>query len=202
MPLPKRAFVSLAEAAGRWGCQPADIAEWASLGNVEIVTGIAPVRCGSETIGGFVVLSAADILPMFRRCGKGPSKSRVRRFRVPDDSEWKFVTEPSEGVIVALADLVILKSEVRRFEAEYELFRAPHGGKGPERKYDWDAFYVELIKRVHFQGVPEKQAELVEEMTEWFGRRSDTGDGPDSSTVRKRVAPVWRMLKEDTKEAN
>lgn len=197
MPLPQRAFVSMAEAAGRWGCQPADIAEWASLGKVEIVTGIAPVRCGSETIGGFVILSAADILPMVRRTGKAPSKARVRRFRVLEDNEWKFISDPAEGVIVALADLVILKSEVRRFEAEYDLCRAQHGGQGPERRYDWDGFFTALIKRVHFHGLPEKQADLVDEMADWFARRSETDDTPDVSTIRKRIAPVWRALREE-----
>lgn len=197
MPLPQRAFVSMAEAAGRWGCQPADIAEWASLGKVEIVTGIAPVRCGSETIGGFVVLAAAEILPMFRRCGSGPQSSLVRRFRLPEENDWKLVTDPAEGVTVALADLVILKSEVRRFEAECDLFRAQHAGQGPERRYDWDGFFTALIKRVHFHGLPDKQADLVEEMADWFARRSETGEVPDMSTIRKRIAPVWRALREE-----
>jgi hypothetical protein len=187
----------MTEAAGRWSCQPADIAEWASLGKVEIVTGIVPVQCGSETIGGFVVLSAADILPMFRRCGKASRKLRVRRFRVPDDRAWKLVTDPAEGVIVALADLVILKSEVRRFEAEYDLCRGQHAGQGPERRYDWDGFFTALIARVHFHGLPEKQADLVDEMADWFARRSEIGEGPDVSTIRKRIAPVWRTLRKD-----
>ena len=197
MPLPQRAYVSLAEAAVQWGCLPADIAGWASLSKIEIVTGIAPVRCGSETLGGFVILSAADILPMFRRTGKAPSKARVRRFRVPEDNVWKFISDPAEGVIVALADLVILKSEVRRFEAEYDLCRALHGGQGPERRYDWDGFFTALIKRVHFHGLPDKQGDLVEEMADWFSRRSETGEAPDISTIRKRIAPVWRALREE-----
>jgi len=197
MALPQRAYVSLAEAAGRWGCQAADIAEWASLGKVEIVTGIAPVRCGSDIVGGFVVLSAADIHPMFRRTGKAPSKARVRRFRVTGDSEWKLVTDPAEGVTVALADLVILKSEFRRFEAEYDLCRTQHGGQGPERRYDWDGFFTALIKRVHFHGLPEKQGDLVDEMADCFARRSETGNTPDVSTIRKRIAPVWPALRED-----
>jgi hypothetical protein len=185
----------LAEASGRWGCQPADIADWAALGKIEIVTGIAPARCGAETIAGLVALSAADILPMFRRCGSGPQSSLVRRFRLPEERDWKLVTDPVEGVTVALADLVILKSELRRFEVEYDLFRTQHGGQGPERRYDWDGFFTALIKRVHFHGLPEKQADLVEDMADWFARRSETGDGPDVSTIRKRIAPVWRALR-------
>lgn len=198
MPLPQRAFVSVAEAAGRWSCQPADIAGWASLGKIEIVTGIAPVRCRAETLSGLVVLSVPEILPMFRRCGTGPQQSQVRRFRGLEDKDWKLITDPADGVTVALADLVILKSEVRRFEAEYDLFRAQHGGQGPERRYDWDGFFTALIKRVHFHGLPEKQTDLVEEMADWFARRSETGDAPDVSTIRKRVAPVWRALREET----
>ena len=132
---------------------------------------------------------------MFRRCGSGPQSSLVRRFRLPEESDWKLVTDPVDGVTVDLADLVILKSELRRFEVEYDLFRTQHGGQGPERRYDWDGFFTALIKRVHFHGLPEKQADLVEDMADWFARRSETGDGPDVSTIRKRIAPVWRALR-------
>jgi len=197
MGLPTRAFMTLAEAASRWNCLPADIPGWASLGKIEIVTGIAPVHCGTEVISGLVVVSAPEILPMFRRCGTGPVQTKVRRFRPLEEKDWRVVTDPPKGVTVALADLVILTSEAQRFEAENELFRTTRAGQGPERKYDWDGFFAELIKRVHFHGLPDKQGDLVEEMKEWFGRRSETGDTPDDSTIRKRIAPVWRMLRED-----
>ena len=96
-----------------------------------------------------------------------------------------------------MADLVILKSEVRRFEAEHDLCRPQHSGLGPERRYDWDGFFTALIKRVHFRGLPDKQADLVEEMAYWFARRSETGEVPDISTIRKRITPVWRALREE-----
>jgi hypothetical protein len=96
-----------------------------------------------------------------------------------------------------LARFAALALVLHRFEVEHELFRYSHSGQGPERKYDWDSFYLEIMKRVHFHGITEKQADLLEEMTEWFARRSETGDVPDISTIQKRITPVWRMLKEE-----
>jgi hypothetical protein len=197
MKLPPRAFVWLTEAAIRWNCSAADIISWASAGRLQIVSGITPFRCGAEIFSGLVEVPATEILPLFRRCESAPLEMRVLQFRPVDHKDWKFVTDPVGGVVVALADLMILTPEMLRFEAEHELFRYSHSGQGPERKYDWDGFYAEIIKRVHFHGVPEKQAELVDEMTEWFARRSETGDVPDISTIRKRITPVWRVLREE-----
>jgi hypothetical protein len=197
MKLPPRAFIWLTEAAIRWNCSAADIIGWASAGKLQIVIGITPFRCGNEVFSGLVEVPATEILPLFRRCDTAPVEMRVLQFRPINNKDWKFVTDPSGGVVVALADLMILAPEVHRFEAEHELFRQGHSGQGPERKYDWDGFYVEIMKRVYFHGVPEKQADLLEEMADWFARRSETGDVPDISTIRKRITPVWRMLKEE-----
>jgi hypothetical protein len=197
MKLPPRAFVWLTEACIRWNCSAADIISWASAGRLQIVTGITPFRFGAEIFSGIVEVPASEILPLFRRCETGPTEIQVLQFRPIDRKDWKFVTDPAGGVVVALADLMILAPEMHRFEAEHELFRYSHSGQGPERKYDWDGFYVEIIKRVHFHGVPEKQADLIDQMADWFARRSDSGDAPDVSTIRKRVAPVWRALREE-----
>ena len=197
MKLPPRAFVWLTEACIRWNCSAADIISWASAGRLQIVTGITPFRCGTEIFSGIVEVPASEILPLFRRCETGPTEIQVLQFRPIDRKDWKFVTDPAGGVVVALADLMILAPEMHRFEAEHELFRYSHSGQGPERKYDWDGFYVEIIKRVHFHGVPEKQADLVDQMIEWFARRSETGEAPDISTIRKRITPVWRALREE-----
>jgi hypothetical protein len=61
-------------------------------------------------------------------------------------------------------------------------------------KYDWDSFYAALTRRIHEHGVPETQAELVREMLTWFERRVNDA-APDESTVRRKVAVVWREMK-------
>lgn len=195
MALPPRVFYTMTEAAARWGCAPADIAGWASIGRLEIVTGIMPVRCDTETVAGLVAVAAADILPMFRRCGSGPERCQVRRIREPGAREWKYLSEPAEGIMVAMPDLVIMATEVQRFEEECDLLRRPHGGIGPSPKYDWDAFYLAVIIRLYERGVPPTQAEFVGEFQDWFSRRSESGDIPDESTIRRRLNPIWRALR-------
>ncbi len=196
MSLPPRAYFSIPEAAARWGCAPADIAGWSLAGRLEIVTGVAPVRCGSSTLAGVVAVPAADILPLFRRCGTGPSQWTVKRIREVAATDWLLITDPLEGVAVAAADVMIGGLEVARFEDEHDLLRRPHAGTGPAGKYDWDAFYLAVIKQLHDHGLPETQNEFVGMMQDWFVRRSETGEAPDESTIRKRISPIWRSLRD------
>ncbi len=86
-----RVFFTISEAAARWGYSVADIAGWAHQGLLEIVTGIAPVQSGETTLAGIVIISAADILPMFRRTGSGPRELSVIRLRLPQEPEWQMI---------------------------------------------------------------------------------------------------------------
>jgi hypothetical protein len=61
--------------------------------------------------------------------------------------------------------------------------------------YDWDAMRVQVLQRVHEQGLPETQREFVNEIQEWFIRRSPDGDAPDERTIRRRLTPAWRTLR-------
>jgi hypothetical protein len=49
------------------------------------------------------------------------------------------------------------------------------------------------MRRIFVQGLPSTQAELVREMLDWFQNRSDK-QAPDESTVRRKIAMVWREL--------
>jgi hypothetical protein len=53
-----------------------------------------------------------------------------------------------------------------------------------------------LFRRVNEQGVPATQAELIAEVQDWFAQNSPTGEIPEESTTRKKVAPIWRALRE------
>jgi len=195
MSLPPRVFYTLTEAAARWGCSPADIAGWAAVGQLEIVTGIPPTQFGEHIIAGIVAVAAADILPMYRRCGSGPETCEIRRVREAGSTEWSYAAPPGQGLVVAKADLMIMADEVARFEDECGIFKRHSGGAGPASAYDWDGFYMAMILRIHEHGVPETQAELVGEMQDWFLSRDDS-KLPDESTIRKRVSPIWRALLE------
>lgn len=126
------------------GYAPADIACWAHQEQLKIVTGIAPVDCGGETrcgTGGHLGRRHIADVPEVRKRATGNAGAQgVGGVWAQGKDEWMMITEPAEGVNVSMDDLLILANEVHRFEAEREIFGRPHGGKGPEPKYNWDEF--------------------------------------------------------------
>ena len=95
-------------------------------------------------------------------------------------------------------DLMISGKDVRQFEDDYDLFRRISGGTGGFSPYDWEGMYVTLLKRVHENGLPETQAELIAELQDWFVEVAENGDIPDESTIRRRLRPFWRALRGKT----
>lgn len=194
MALPPRAFFTLHETASRWGCTIADIAGWAAVGKLDIVTGIPLAICGTDKVSGKVFVSPMDMLPLFRRSGTGPTSIKLLRVKPDPGADWIYVTEPADGVEVSIADLLIGGQDVLRFEDEYDLLRRIGGGTGALSPYDWEGMYVAMIKRIHEHGLPATQAELIGELQEWFGNVAESGDVPDESTIRRRLRPFWRAL--------
>ena len=195
MALPPRAFFTLHETASRWGCTIADIAGWAAVGKLDIVTGIPLAICGTDKVSGKVFVSPMDMLPLFRRSGTGPTSIKLLRVKPDPGADWIYVTEPADGVEVSIADLLISGQDVLRFEDEYDLLRRIGGGTGALSPYDWEGMYVAMIKRIHEHGLPATQAELIGELQEWFGNVAESGDVPDESTIRRRLRPFWRALR-------
>jgi hypothetical protein len=198
MALPPRVFFTLHETAARWGCTIADIAGWVCDGKLEILTGISAVTCGESRFSGKVIISPMDILPMFRRCGTGPSVAKLTRIKPQGAEDGIFITKPRDGVEVSIADLLITGSEVLRFEEEHDLLRRVGGGTGSVSPYDWEGMYVTIIQRVHERGLPATQSELVAELQDWFAEVAQNGEVPDESTIRRRVRPIWRKLRDET----
>jgi len=195
MALPPRVYFTLHEVTARWGCNIADVAGWADAGRFRILTGIPAVRCDDEVVAGKVVLSPMELLPLFRRCGTGPTEGVMRRIQRLDRQDWLLITDPTGGIPVAVADMMILTEEVHVFEEENDMVRRVAAGPGATTPYDWDGMMVALIHRIHEQGLPATQAELVAEMQDWFADQSDGRKIPDSRSIRRRVTPVWKKLR-------
>lgn len=73
--------------------------------------------------------------------------------------------------------------------------RVRGAASGAQSRYDWDGFYCEIICRVHNNGLPEKQKDLIDEMFNWFLGKSVNGDAPDESTIRKKIRGFWGKLR-------
>jgi hypothetical protein len=169
---------------------------------------LPPVRtAASEFASGIVEIAGADVFPLFRCNGSATRTIKLRRIRQAGGTEWVWITDPTEGVTASPADILITQAEAERFEREHGLFAngtrdGSHGdhkktrrpaGPGAPARYEWDAFYAAIVRRVHEHGIPKTQAELIREMLDWFEQRHDE-HAPDESTVRRKVAVVWREL--------
>lgn len=197
MALPPRVFFTLYELSFRWDCSIADIAGWASLGKLKIKTGIGLVHCGETAVAGKVALSPMDLLPMFRRSGPSPVEGLVQRIMPPGTADWLIITDPAGGVSVTVADMLIRAEDVFGFEDEHDLVRKGSGGTGSGGSYDWEGMNVALIKRIHDQGLPITQAELIAEMQDWFADQTGGAKIPDGRSIRRRITPIWRVLRRE-----
>ena len=197
MALPPRVYYTLQEVTARWGCNIADVAGWADASRFRILTGIPAIRCGDEVVAGKVVLSPMELLPLFRRCGTGPTEGVMRRIQPVGRQDWLLITDPTGGIPIAVADMMIMADEVHAFEEENDMVRRVAAGPGAATPYDWEGMNIALIVRIHDHGLPATQAELVAEMQDWFADRSDGKKMPDSRSIRRRITPIWRALRRE-----
>ena len=193
MSLPPRALYSLIEVSARWGCTIADIVEWAFAGHLEILVAIPPTRFGGVLHADLVAVAPSDVLRMCRRFGVAHDEILILRVRGPGTENWSVAHSPEEGLLIDLHDLMITADTLGKFEDRHGVFRRT--GAGPATKYDWEAFYAELMIRIHERGLPASLTELVADMQEWFVQTSADGDAPDESTIRKRISPIWHQLR-------
>jgi hypothetical protein len=138
---------------------------------------------------------------------KKKSTVRIHRFRRRPGAHWEKILNPTEGVTLKTSSVLVARTEAERFEREHALFghhaagndqhsakaiEAPVGQSGAPARYDWNAFAGAVARRVHDEGMPASQGELVRDMLDWFAA---SGAVPDESTVRRRVQALWAVLK-------
>lgn len=195
MPLPAIAFYSIYEVSARWGCSAPDVAGWAAAGQLRAVIGIEPVHCGEEMRGGLVEVSIAELMPLFRRSGPSDATCRLKRILPPGTETWLRVTDPPHGILVRATDLMFPAEALHKFEEERDLFRRSSHGTGAGARYDWEAMTIWLFRRLNERGFPASQTALVSEVQDWFIANCTSGDVPEESTIRKRIAPIWRAVR-------
>jgi hypothetical protein len=195
MPLPVVAFYSIYEVSARVGCAAADVAGWAVAGHFTAMVGIEPVQCGDEMYGGLVEVALAEMMPLFRRIGPSDDTCRLKRIRPVGADTWLRVTDPVDGIVIRATDVMLSAETLHHLEEDRESLRRPSHGIGASARYDWDAMLIWLFRRLNEMGFPASQAALVAEVQDWFIANSNAGDVPEESTIRKRIAPIWRAVR-------
>jgi hypothetical protein len=204
--LPPRSFYSLAEIAARWSVTPFDLVGWCTDGLLSLSIALPPVKAGAEIISGLADVEGPHVFPLFRRDGAPSTTVAIRQVKTQDHG-LRWITEPADGLVITAADVLVRRSEAERFESQHGLFRGqvrsdicqgeaparPRGGPGVPPRYDWDAFYGALARRIHEHGIPPTQAELVRDMLNWFELR-DVDHAPDESTIKRKIKAVWQEL--------
>lgn len=67
--------------------------------------------------------------------------------------------------------------------------------RGARPRYDWDAFWAEACRYVHFEGLPEKQADLEIYMKTWC--LHEWGQEPATSSVRSKISKLYKALSDN-----
>jgi hypothetical protein len=191
------AFFSIMELAIRWECTVHRVVDAAILGQLRAVIGVSPVTCGHQRIGGLVQVNVADMMPMFRRTGTSEETATLRRIAPYEGGDFLYISDPAEGIVIQRSDLLVPGQDVQRYEDERDILRRSTHSAGATPRYDWDAMYAWLFKRINDDGLPESQAALVGEVQDWFVRNSKSGKVPEDSTIRKRLILIWRILRGD-----
>ncbi|MBV9630365.1 MAG: hypothetical protein JO230_19895 [Xanthobacteraceae bacterium] len=66
---------------------------------------------------------------------------------------------------------------------------------GRKAKYNWEAFYVEIVSRAnHLDGLPESQAELVRDMSLWS--QYEWGEEPSESLIKEKISPIYKRKRQ------
>ena len=207
MPLPPKLFYPLCETANRWSVSPLDIVGWAIDGRITLSAALPLVEAKQgRPVEGLVEISGQDVFDLFDAGTNKKSTVRVQRFRRRPGARWEKIVTPADGVPLKPSGVIIARTEAERFEREHGIFgnhapeddqppakacEGPIGQSGAPARYNWNAFAGAVARRVHDEGMPASQGELVRDMLDWFAA---SGRVPDESTVRRRVQALWPVL--------
>ena len=169
--------------------------DWAISEEIDLVAAFGQVQLGDEISTGLLSVSGSEVRPLLRPFGVAAKKVYIKQARRLKATDWLSFTAPVKGVRFTAADIMITADEIEQFELAHDINRARGAGPGAPGKYDWEGFYVAVVKRVYDHGLPITQTALIVEMQEWFIANSEHGSAPDESTIRQRVKIIWRAVK-------
>ncbi len=205
----RKPFYHLDEMLSRWEMTERDIAAFVLADELTL----------SATVGGLRIEYGAIDEIGDDRCFRIPEGTRfaIGTIDLARDDAWRILREGSWAItslkaepgryqnidglnwenrhLVQREDLVICRAEIERFEQAQGLSLEADAPirRGAPSRFDWDAFWVEVCRVIHADGLPDTQNELVGRLAEWFeiNRKSV----PDESTIKKKLKPLWRELR-------
>jgi hypothetical protein len=68
----------------------------------------------------------------------------------------------------------------------------PKNQGGRPLEHDWNGMTIEIIRIAHYDSLPEKQSELVNQLLQWF--QDNYSNEPAQSSVKDRVSKIYKGL--------
>ena len=169
-PFVRKPFYRLQELCSRWSLSGYDLAAFALAGEIRISVPVPelPVEEGEcddltldsfkqpkgtwKTIGKRVVAGTVDLLVQDAWMVMQDGRAQVRYFQNGPGSYLRVSVGLASEIAVQREDLVVLREEMERFETAHGLGAASQPsasgegtGRGAPAKYDWDAFWSEVV---------------------------------------------------------
>jgi hypothetical protein len=217
----RKPYYPVDELCDRWSLRQGDVAAYALEGELTLSLPVAAmladvsdvdhdtegrellIPAGRRRVVGTIDLARVDA---FRVLDRG--QALVERFR----SAGGEVLEPchDDGARCAVAvqreSLVVRHAELERFAAVQgaaspvsttgsRAMEEDRRGRGAPPRYDWEAFWCELLVLVNDEGVPATQAELVRRMQDWFATMVGPENLPCETSIKRRISRVWPRVK-------
>ena len=189
-----QAFYSILDVSVHWGFRLTQVVNNAIADELDLVTVVSDVMRGEKCVAGLISVLGFAVRPLFRPFGNGAKKTYLTEACLTPNEPWRMITKPARGVRLTAADIIITAKEIDRFDEDHGIGRTLTVGPGALLKYDWDGFYIAVLKRIYSNDFPARQCGLVVEMQEWFIVNSAEGDAPDESTIGRRIQTVWKEL--------
>lgn len=204
----RKPFYHLDEMLTRWGMTERDIAAFVLADELTLSATVSGLRieygefeecrdgswfampAGTRFAIGTIDLARSDAWRVLREGAWtiASLKAQPGRYENIDDPKLDNKHE------VHREDLVICRAEIERFEQAQGLLIEADAPirRGAPSQFDWDAFWVEVCRGIHADGLPMTQNGLVGRMAEWF--ELNHKKAPDESTIKKKLKPLWRQL--------
>lgn len=114
-----------------------------------------------------------------------------RSEQIFDDHEYQFELESMWSEVASLlnsAGYSIPTSLPKKNERETQ--ERARGGR--PAIWDWDGATQEMVRVANTpDGLPDKQADMIRHLSEWFSKNHKDGNQPDEGQIKKHVRKFW-----------
>jgi hypothetical protein len=108
-----------------------------------------------------------------------------------DGMRYRITAEYPEHFDIDLGKTRLSRDDVEKLWPDQPAINGERRGRP---SHDWEAFYIEIIRRANTpDGLPDKQADLEQSMLVWC--QSKWGKEPGISTVREKISPIYKARK-------